>query len=655
MKLSPKQVERELQNYRNYLEAGLPRLGSFEDIMSRIKRLEDKDLLFKLYQAAEERLDSLSEPNNETPVTVKPKEKIKDKEIDYQQLLQLPHPLSKYQSDVLDWVLYGSGNAACNAVAGSGKSTTLVYATMALAILKGFKPDEIRLVVFGNENSKDLRAKLTSKLGTAWDGAAKTMHSLGFSMLKNELGEFARAGDKNPRHGLGRIDSYKYHKIAKELGYANATRSGREKGSLVDNQIIDKPTTFIKLVDFCRFQLIDFAKPDQLRQMISHFGDQLDGVLELEGEGFQALTEALRLTLKQGQDQARSEKVIDFADQIWLPVTWRLDLCGWFDKFNFKFLFVDECQDFNPCQRELSLMMAGETGRLLYVGDPSQSIMGFAGADCNSFEQIVENGNCIELPLSVCYRCPQTHIEFVRSEFPGIPIEPFDHAPEGKMGILNEDHLWNKDVPEHLQNGDLILCRKTAPLVSLCIKLISKGVAARVKGREIGKGLINELESVEKLMNANKAPFRAFPEWLDKYHQYKLDGLRSMDNYEQLAESLQDKIDALQVIYERYMHVQGCKELAVAIEDLFSDKASPITLSTAHRAKGLEADRVFIVQPDCLPMVWKNQTDWQSEQEENLRYVALTRAKKALYVVQSDKACEWLNRFGRYTESIVSG
>ncbi len=58
-----------------------------------------------------------------------------------------------------------------------------------------------------------------------------------------------------------------------------------------------------------------------------------------------------------------------------------------------------------------------------------------------------------------------------------------------------------------------------------------------------------------------------------------------------------------------------------------------VTLSTVHRAKGLEGERIFILQANDLPLTWRNQTQWQRQQEDNLLYVALTRSKSKLYVV----------------------
>jgi DNA helicase II / ATP-dependent DNA helicase PcrA len=641
-----KQINRYTENYRAYLEAGLPPFGSVEHLLSCIQDLDSVEALAELRSAVQARLSQIHASNNviEFP---QPNE-----EINYQELLGIPHPLSKHQKGVLDWVLFGQGNAAVNAVAGSGKSTTLVYATIALAKLKELQPDDIRLVVFGRENSKDLRGKLVTALGNSWDGSTKTMHSMGFAALKEELGEFAGRGYKYPPAGMGRIDNYKYHKICKALGYAD-DRDRSNPGSMVTSKLVDKPSTFFKLVDFCRFQLVNFSANDgidKLRQMINHFGDQFDGVAQQNGE-LAAIAQALAKVLERGKQQAAQEKVIDFADQIWLPVVWHLNERSWWHRdFTFRFMFVDECQDFNACQRQLSLMMAGDHGRLLYVGDRSQSIMGFAGADCESFELIVEDANCIEMPLSVCYRCPKRHIELIQSEFPNIPIQAFENAPDGEIAIIKEDDLWNNDIPHHLQEGDLVLCRKTAPLISMCIKLISNGIAASVKGRDIGKSLIGELESVTKLMHqsvkrgfVNAPPsFLDFPDYLIQYRDNKIKGYQNLDNSEQLVEALNDKVDALLVLFERYPFRgdidTGVKALTEVIESLFSDATSPITLSTSHRAKGLEADRVFIIQPSSLPLVWNNQQLWQADQEDNLLYVTLSRSKKALYVVmEKDK------------------
>ena len=73
-------------------------------------------------------------------------------------------------------------------------------------------------------------------------------------------------------------------------------------------------------------------------------------------------------------------------------------------------------------------------------------------------------------------------------------------------------------------------------------------------------------------------------------------------------------------IFERTIH---------KIKAIFTDDIDGICLSTVHKVKGLEADRVFIVRPDLLPMTTVTK-GWQVQQEKNLEYVAITRARMEL-------------------------
>ena len=66
------------------------------------------------------------------------------------------------------------------------------------------------------------------------------------------------------------------------------------------------------------------------------------------------------------------------------------------------------------------------------------------------------------------------------------------------------------------------------------------------------------------------------------------------------------------------------------IERLFADKYAAIWLSTIHKAKGLESDNVFILKPSIMPHP-KARKSWEIVQENNMKYVAFTRAKNRLF------------------------
>jgi len=73
-------------------------------------------------------------------------------------------------------------------------------------------------------------------------------------------------------------------------------------------------------------------------------------------------------------------------------------------------------------------------------------------------------------------------------------------------------------------------------------------------------------------------------------------------------------------------------ELLTTFDTIFREvsEEDAITLCTIHKSKGLEADIVYILNEDLIPSKFAV-SPTQLEQEENLRYVARTRAKKEMY------------------------
>ena len=332
--------------------------------------------------------------------------------------------------------------------------------------------------------------------------------------------------------------------------------------------------------------------------------------------------------LQIGEQQAINKECFDFVEQVWLPGHWNLGSEKWFNPY--KFVLVDECQDLNKAQLNLVQILAGKDGRILSVGDKNQAVMGFAGADDNSYDNIVKETNAVELPLSICYRCPISHIKLVKKEFSYIPIEPAANAIKGVIKQIEPDQIY-----KYIKNKDMVIGRKTAPLVGLCIRLIGRGKKAIVKGKEIGKTLSKELDEISKLRGYI---WMLFNENLKDYRLIKINQYQGLDNEEQLIEIINDKLDAVQTIYESNPQAQSIEDLKIEIDKIFSDDNAPITLSTCHRAKGLEAERIFIYHPEHMPLTWRNQQKWQLEQEENLLYVALTRSKSELFICGK---CDW--------------
>lgn len=357
---------------------------------------------------------------------------------------------SIYQQKIIDWIHDPKGkHGICQAVAGSGKSTTLRLVATDL-VKSGIDIDDIKIIVFGKQNQLDL----TEKFGHKWKYSISTLHSAGYRILANSLEQKLI------------VDTAKYKKIGRKTRYLSVKK---QAGKLLEREAITSESQFLKLFDLARFNLSNFDTED-LEQIANEHN--LDGI-----NNFMLCSDAIAELCFIGLEHYESYGVIDYADMICLP-----NLYGEKQRLKVtpnKFVLVDECQDLNRAQMELSFKLAGDNGRLLYVGDPNQAIFGFAGASCDSYEQIKQHSMAVEMPLSICYRCPKSHIKLVKKVFPKIPFQSAENAIEGVLEQIEPSDAI------HEQN-DLVICRKTAPLVGYCLKLISQGIPAKVRGRDIG-------------------------------------------------------------------------------------------------------------------------------------------------------------------------
>jgi DNA helicase II / ATP-dependent DNA helicase PcrA len=590
-----------LEEIKAYARSLDGQCSPFEAIISALDKLNPDEL-----EQIKLAIESLSGKELETVSTVAVPEEVQlsDSEI-AAYTAKFGFVPSKYQIAIIDWILQGKGNACCNAVAGAGKSSSLFIVGKTLE-QQGIKPYEVKVCVFGKENSKDL----IKKFGAGWQSSISTLHSAGWSLVKQELGiRDSRSAN---------VSSKKYRAIATSFDLVPGNSS--RMSLLTQNKIVEEADVFFKLIDLVRLYNTE-AHPLELERLCDHH--EIEGLLK----PYECAQQIQRCLLV-GEQQAANKVCFDFTDQLWLPVKWELNKRSWFKSY--KFVLVDECQDLNAVQLELVCMLAGKQGRILAVGDPRQAIMGFAGADCDSYEAIARRINAIELPLSICYRCPSSHITLVKERFLDIPIEVAKNAKLGNIQQINKN-----EVLDYIQNKDMILSRKTAPLVTLCLKLITNKKNAQIKGRAIGDNLKVEMKAIEKDFYFK---WDNFNDSLDSYTDNKVATYKGLDNEEQLIENFKDKMNAIRAIYQATPHARSMDNLITEIDSIFSDDNAPITLSTCHRAKGLEAERIFIYEPQHMPMEWKKQQAWQYKQEKNLLYVALTRSKSELFIVGE---CDW--------------
>lgn len=308
--------------------------------------------------------------------------------------------------------------------------------------------------------------------------------------------------------------------------------------------------------------------------------------------------------------------LVDFDDLLYIAVRDNLSLP------KFDNVLVDEGQDTNAIQRAIIKKIMHSRTRLAVVGDPAQAIYGFRGADSDSMALIAKEFNCKEMPLTVTYRCPNAVVKHAQQW-----VDHIQAAPGAPDGAVTELATWNNKV---FAPHDLVVCRTTKPLVSLAYRLIRDRIPARVMGREIGQGLRKLVERM------NARGIDALVEKLQAFTAREVAKAQAQDN-EAKAEAIRDKTACIMCIIEGLPETdRTVPALLAVIEQLFSDAFSVgVTLATIHKAKGLEASRVFWLNASKCPAQWARQ-EWQMQQEDNLCYVATTRAKSELVLIEEE-------------------
>jgi superfamily I DNA/RNA helicase len=342
-----------------------------------------------------------------------------------------------------------------------------------------------------------------------------------------------------------------------------------------------------------------------------------------------------RLILRRSNAAAKEAGFIDFDDMVYLPLTWNLRM--WQNDW----VLIDEAQDTNPTRRALARKMLRPGGRLIAVGDPHQAIYGFSGADNDALSQIARDFSAKWMPLTVTYRCPKEVVKVAR-EFVS-HIAAADTAPDG----LSTEQPFTA-VVDQLQPGDAVLCRYNKYLVNLCFKLIREGKPARIEGRAIGANLV----ALVNKWKASKLEVIA-----DRTIAWRNREVAKAEAKQQdvKADQIRDRAETVLVLIERAME-QGITtkaELVKMITDLFDDRVvdnkNMITLCSVHRSKGLEWPRVFVLGLHEL-MGRECRQPWQTEQEVNLQYVAVTRAQDILVNVTGVKEEKKQHSFGEEVE-----
>ena len=498
---------------------------------------------------------------------------------------------SKYQTDIFDFIKNGQGNAVIEACAGAGKTSTILECLKLID-----ESDNIMLSAFNKEIAEVLKKK-TKKLPNV---KALTIHSLGLQILY-----------RNFKNTKIEIDSYKYKSYVRN-NISKLSSSNILLGSWSDT------CTYLDNID----KLINFGRSYlyQTVEDLEKIADKYDITIKDDEK---------TVAIKAIEWGKKHIETIDFIDMVALPNYLMLDSKG----LKYDWIFVDEAQDLSVAQRETILKCRKINTRLIFTGDKNQCLYAFMSADPNSFEKLKEIPNTTILPLSISYRCADTIVNYAQKI-----VSSIECNSDKRVGIIE----MNSSIDE-IKNGDMVLCRNNAPLIKLYGLLLSKGKKAFIKGKDIGNNLINIVNTTnKKKLSVDLKEKGVFSELylslIKERNKLMINkNISKKDaNISSIIETKWDQIQALEIIADK---LSTAKELTKSIGSIFSDtdkNNDGIMLSTVHKAKGLEADRVFIACNSLMPSKTAKE-EWEKLQEKNLMYVAYTRSKNFLgFLVEDD-------------------
>ena len=460
-----------------------------------------------------------------------------------------------------------------SARAGTGKTTTIKLGIEAL-LESGVPPQEISAIAFNKMNQEDLAKALPL------DVRVSTLHSLGYAAVRRFL----------PRTDL---NTDKVFKILSSAGIRGKNARDTFKDTL-------------RLVGAAKaWGLVPLLQQvEHKSQGATSKGLWKEGLLPDTKESWEELIEHFELwdadiikardVLKESNSRALKAGEIDFDDMTYLPVALGLKILAP------DILIVDEAQDLSPLNLE---MLRNIPSKIWLVGDPYQAIYAWRGASAQGLRDFISERDLPVLPLTNCWRCSGEII----SEAKKVVRDIWTENPPG----LPVTHRTSLPEFEKLEPGT-ILARNNSTLVKIALELRSAGKPVCILGKELVKTLGGILD---KLKGTNSKTLKeSLLSWKEKM----------LAKYPHQDGQILDYASCLEVILDEVSGTQAAKKL---LGEIFLDEPRNgcWILSTIHKAKGKEFEKVWLFDWEK-----KGEQGWMKEEERNLEYVAITRAKSQL-------------------------
>ena len=573
----------------------------------------------------------------------------------------LHNQLNSAQQEAISRV---NGPSIILAGAGSGKTRVLTYKT-AYMVETGIDPSSILMATFTNKAAGEMKKRIQQFVSSQL-GFVGTFHSLSASILR--------------KHG---------HAIGVPPNFV-----------IFDED--DKEALLKQVVLEVRFD--GKLNIPTISHKISSAKDNLMTPLEFSKFSSNSYDSAIATAYTIYQKKLEENQAVDFDDLLFKSVNLFQKNPQTLKRFNdtFHYMLVDEFQDTNTAQYILSRLLAGDKQNITVVGDFSQSIYSWRGAEIRNLEKFQRDFKGTKVfYLEQNYRSTQNILDYaygvisVNTSHPilqlftenksGEEVEvvqlgtdeeealfianklsKYEEAELDLMAILYrvnsqsraiEEAFLHYGIPYILIGGTRFYARREVKDILSYLRLIvnPKDSVSLERATKIGK---RKLAKLQELSDKIKDTFQDFSS--DEIVQKILDATDYLDLYNSDDEedfSRLENIKELRSVALNFPDLNDLLQQVALVESEYSEAEKKKThqgvkLMTMHQAKGLEFDTVFVVgvEEGLLPHARSVFDNHQLEEERRLFYVGVTRARKKLYITHA----QYRMTYGRRIPSLPS-
>lgn len=539
--------------------------------------------------------------------------------------------LSKYQKEIIDFFKNNPhDNIIVKALAGTGKSTLICLLT------EETNTSDI-YVAFNSSIAEEFSRKINNP-----KTKVKTLHSLGLAIMNSNLSESTSKGgigSRNTSSSGATLDNFKIHKIIDELIYETFGKYDK-----FEHKIFIKDN-YVQLYNLCRLTCTNMSSDSEVEKLVEDYNLFVD----YSGNDFSSpLVSTMVTWLEQIDEKSieefKTSRVIDFTDMLYITYKklssgeWKVPYYNYYTN-----IYIDEAQDLSTIQLLMLKFIKRKGGRYIFVLDENQAIYSFAGGNAKSCALIPKLYAPIkEFDLPINYRCPTSHLAKVNRDF-GIPIQPRPDAPVGSIKTIDKE-----EIKKYVHAGDLVISRKNKWLSDVILDLAIHGIPIYMEDKEM-------VEQIKKLVSSQKAAslyeLKNKLEKIIKKYNVQLEKIvkketeKAEEDTKKMIDvsdtnSRIDNINFIKSILSYYSSQPQNKydkpdDFIRYIDVLLNTKmpSNCVRVCSVHKAKGLEAPQTFVLNEAKVCTDRRNSWE-QNEQEKNLSYISITRAKENLFLVR---------------------